>query len=117
MPDIEGGRSRKKRLNLCGPHLKRIRLEKHLTLMDIQATLELDYGIALDRTNLGRIENGERTVTDVEMVVLAHLLGVSLEHLMWGETPLDPDMSTLNGALENVQLRYARRRSNRGDNV
>src|SRR5579859_4578419 len=44
MSDIEGARNRKKRLNLCGPHLRRIRQEKHLTLMDIQATLELDYG-------------------------------------------------------------------------
>lgn len=114
MSDKEGDRSRKreKRLNLCGPHLKRIRQEQHLTLMDVQATLELDYGIALDRTNLGRIENGERTVTDVELVVLAHLLGVSLERLIWGETP--PDRGQLNGALEKVQLRYARRRSSQG---
>jgi len=86
MLDKEENHPSKKRLNLCGPHLRRLRLEQHLTLTSIQATLELDYGIALDRTNLGRIENGERTVTDIELGVLAHLLGVSLEELLWGTT-------------------------------
>jgi hypothetical protein len=115
MSDIEGDRSRKKRLNFCGPNLKHIRHERHLTLMDIQATLELDYGIALDRTNLGRIENGERSVTAVELVVLAHLLEVSVERLLWGETP--PAGGQLNGVLEQVQLRYGRRRSSPSENV
>ena len=115
MSDKEGDRAAKKRLNICGPHLRRIRLEQHLTLVDIQATLELDYGIALDRTNLGRIENGERTVTDIELAVLAHLLGVSLEYLMWGEA--SPDVNQLTGVLEDVQLRYAKRRSTQSENV
>jgi transcriptional regulator with XRE-family HTH domain len=113
--DKEGGRSPKRRLNLCGPHLKRLRLARHLTLVDIQATLELDYGIALDRTNLGRIENGERTVTDTELAVLAHLLGVSLEQLLWGETP--PDVNQIGDVLKNVELRYATRRSNQRENA
>jgi transcriptional regulator with XRE-family HTH domain len=108
MSEKEGDRTSKKRLNLCGPHLRRLRLEQHLTLVDIQATLELDYGIALDRTNLGRIENGERTVTDIELVVLAHLLGVSLEQLLWGEIP--PDAGRIGTALKNVEVRYAARR-------
>ena len=115
MSDKKGDQAAKKRLNFCGPHLKRIRLEKRLTLVDIQATLELDYGIALDRTNLGRIENGERSVTDIELAVLAHLLGVSLDYLLWGQTP--PDLNQLNGALENVKLRYATRRSTQSENV
>jgi transcriptional regulator with XRE-family HTH domain len=115
MAEKKGDRAPKQRLNICGPHLKRIRLEQKLTLVDIQATLELDYGIALDRTNLGRIENGERTVTDVELAVLAHLLGVSLDGLLWGGTP--PDASQIGGALKKVKLRYARRRSSQGENA
>src|SRR5215469_13917496 len=115
MPDTEEGHDSRKRLNLCGIHLRHLRLEKHLTLVDIQATLELDYGIALDRTNLGRIENGERTVTDVELAVLAHLLGVSLDYLLWGKA--SPDMNQLTGTLENVQLRYAKRRTTQSENV
>ncbi len=116
MLDKKGDRKSRKRLNICGPHLKRIRLEQRLTLVDIQATLELDYGIALDRTNLGRIENGERTVTDIELAVLAHLLGVSLEHLLWGGE-MSPDTSQIGGALKKVELRYARRRASQSENA
>lgn len=108
MSDKEEGHDPRKRLNLCGVHLRRIRLEKHLTLVDIQATLELDYGITLDRTNLGRIENGERTVTDVELAVFAHLLGIPVERLLWGET--SPNAGRLGESLKNVELRYAARR-------
>ena len=86
-----------------------------MTLVDIQATLELDYGIALDRTNLGRIENGERTVTDAELAALAHLLGVSLEQLLWGGTP--PDGSQIADVLKNVEVRYATRRANQRENA
>ncbi len=105
----------KRRLNLCGSHLKHLRLQQHLTLVDIQATLDVDYGIALDRTNLGRIENGERTVTDVELAALAHLLGVSLEHLMWGDTP--PTESEVSEVVKRVEIRYATRRSNQSQNT
>jgi transcriptional regulator with XRE-family HTH domain len=108
MPDKEEGHDLRKRLNLCGIHLRRLRLEKHLTLVDIQATLELDYGMSLDRTNLGRIENGERTVTDIELAVFAHLLGVPVEHLLWGGTP--PNAGLLGESLKTVELRYAARR-------
>lgn len=109
MPDKEEDHGPRKRSNLCGVHLRRLRLEKHLTLVDIQATLELDYGMSLDRTNLGRIENGERAVTDVELAVFAHLLGVSVERLLWGETP--PDARLLGDTLKKVELRYATRHS------
>jgi hypothetical protein len=105
----------KMRLNLCGPHLKRLRLEQHLTLVDIQASLELDYGIMLDRTNLGRIENGERTVTDIEVMVLSHLLGVSSERLLWGDEPQTDEI--LGETLSNVKLRYAVRRTDSNDST
>lgn len=108
MPYKEEGYDPRKRLNLCGIHLRRLRLEKHLTLVEVQATLELDYGMSLDRTNLGRIENGERTVTDVELAVFAHLLGVPVERLLWGDT--SPDAGLPGEALKNVELRYATRR-------
>lgn len=104
-----------KALNLCGIHLKRMRLDQHLTLADIQATLELDYGIALDRTNLGRIENGERSVTDIELAVLAHLLGTSVERLLWGET--SPDADQIREVLKEKEVRYATRRPGQSKNT
>ncbi|QBD78586.1 XRE family transcriptional regulator [Ktedonosporobacter rubrisoli] len=111
----EEDRARKKRLNLCGPQLRRLRLEQHLTLADIQASLDVDYNISLDRTNLGRIENGERTVTDIELAVLAHLLGVSLEELLWGTS--SPDASQIGDALKDIEVRYAARRSNQNEDA
>ncbi|HEY0753673.1 MAG TPA: helix-turn-helix transcriptional regulator [Ktedonobacteraceae bacterium] len=107
MPDKEEDHGARRRLNLCGIHLRRLRLEKHLTLVDIQATLELDYGMSLDRTNLGRIENGERTVTDIELAVFAHLLEIPVERLLWGEA--SPNAELPGDLLKNVELRYAAR--------
>ncbi len=107
MSDPEEAHDLRKRLNLCGIHFRRLRLERHLTLVDIQATLELDYGMNLDRTNLGRIENGERTVTDVELAVFAHLLGVPVERLLWGE--IAPQAHLPGDFLKHVELRYAAR--------
>lgn len=89
-------------------------MQQHLTLVDIQVSLELEYGIALDRTNLGRIENGERSVTDVELAALARLLGVTLEKLVWGDKS---DTSQQDEAIRNVKLRYAMRRTNQEKNL
>jgi len=107
MADHDESAELHKRLNLCGVHLRRFRLEKHLTLTDLQAALELDYGIHLDRTNLGRIENGERTVSDVELVVFSHLLNISVEHLLWGDSL--PDANVVRESLKNIEMRYATR--------
>ncbi len=94
--------------NLCGVHLRQIRERQGMELEELQAALDVDYGILIDRTNLGRIENGRRTVSDIELVVLAHLLGVSVEKLLWGDTPPKPD--DLGEILKKVQVRYATRR-------
>jgi transcriptional regulator with XRE-family HTH domain len=103
-----------KPFNLCVIHLRKIRKSLNMNLEDIQAALDLDYGISIDRSNLGRIENGERTVSDIELVVLAHLLGVSVEKLLWGETPPKPD--ELGEILKKVQVRYATGRSRQSEN-
>lgn len=91
-------------LNLCGKRLHQIRKSKNLSLIEIQATLDVDYGIALDRTNLGRIENGKRIVNDIELVILAHLLDVSIENLLWGETT--PKTDELGDILKKVRVRH-----------
>lgn len=100
-------------LNLCGIHLRKIRKSLNMNLEDVQAALDLDYGISIDRSNLARIERGERTVSDIELVVLAHLLGVSIEKLLWGETPPKPD--ELGEILKKVQVRYAAGRLRQGE--
>lgn len=100
----------KKRLNVCGIHLRQIREERGLSLIDIQAALDIDYDISLDRTNLGRIERGTRAVSDIELLVLAHLLDVSIERLLG----LGSDMPEIGKLLQKVQVRHASRR--RGTN-
>ena len=95
----------KKRLNICGAHLRQIREEKGLSLIDIQAALDIDYGISRDRTNLGRIERGTRAVSDIELLVFAHLLDVSVGQLLGLG-----DMPEIGDLLQKVQVRYASRR-------
>lgn len=100
--------SDKKRLNLCGIYLKKFRETQNLTLTDIQAVLEIDYGIHLDRTNLGRIESGSRTVSDIELVVLANLLHVSIEQLLWGAE--DKEIDVKDFINKEVQVSNVKRR-------
>lgn len=107
MADNEETAEIHKRLNLCGIHLRQFRLAHRLTLADLQAALQLDYGIHLDRTNLGRIESGERTVSDVELVIFSHLLNISVERLLWGDAR--PDASAVRESLKHIEMRYATR--------
>ena len=102
----------KKRLNVCGLRLRQIREARGLSLIDIQAALDIDYGIFLDRTNLGRIERGTRAVSDIELLVLAHLLDVSIEQLLG----LDNDMLEIGELLQKVQVRHANRRRSANKN-
>ena len=44
------------------------------------------YGLTLD---LGRLERGQRRVRDHELALLAHVLDVPLERLVWGVEPPD----------------------------
>jgi transcriptional regulator with XRE-family HTH domain len=113
MPKKKTQQDQHEPLNLCGIHLRKIRKSLNMNLDDIQAALDLDYGISIDRSNLARIERGERTVSDIELVVLAHLLGVSIEELLWGETPPKPD--ELGEILKKVQVRYATGRLRQGE--
>ena len=115
MPDDRKPFDQEKRLNLCGIHIKNIRLDQQLTLADIQATLELEYNMFLDRTNLGRIENGERTVTEIELAILANLLGVSIERLLWGE--ISPNSHEMVDVLKKVKVRHATRRPRQSENT
>lgn len=96
----------RKRLNVCGPYLRQIREEKNLSLIDIQAALDIDYGIFIDRTNLGRIESGARTVSDIELLVFAHLLDVSIAQLLG----IEKGLVEIGDLLQKVQARHASRR-------
>lgn len=68
----------------------RIRAARHLhnpklTQDDLIAKMHTRYNIILTKSGLSRIENGQRYVTDQELVAFSKILGVSIEWLL-GET-------------------------------
>src|SRR5688572_17698382 len=74
--------------NLCGGSIRRVRTTKRLTQMDLAAHLEIDFGIEIDRSAVGKIERGERKLTDIELVAFAEALGVSVSDLL-PDSPLE----------------------------
>jgi HTH-type transcriptional regulator, cell division transcriptional repressor len=65
--------------NIIGPQLRRIRLRKSpaVSLEDLAGRLAA-RGVQLDRSAVGRIENGKRYVLDYELKALASALHVPL---------------------------------------
>ena len=59
-----------------------------ITQLDLAARLQL-AGLSIDQSALSKLENGERPVTDIEVVALAKALRVSASWLL-GETDVSP---------------------------
>lgn len=95
-----------KRRNFHGPQIRRIREERKYTLVDLCAILE-EYDYPLDATNLGRLERGERAISDVELHIFANALGVSVADLM--AEPVFVEKEDLINALHHVCRRYPKR--------
>ena len=70
----------KGRKNLCGNLVKEARARLKINQADLAARLQV-AGITMERDSVSRIEIGTRFVTDYELVVLAKVLGVSMEWL------------------------------------
>ena len=70
----------KGRNNLCGNRVKEARARLKINQADLAARLQV-AGITMERDSVSRIEIGTRFVTDYELVVLAKVLGVSMEWL------------------------------------
>ena len=68
----------KGRKNLCGNRVKEARERLKINQADLAARLQV-AGITMERDSVSRIEIGTRFVTDYELVVLAKVLGVSME--------------------------------------
>lgn len=72
------------RKNLCGDRVREARARQKITQTDLAARLQVE-GIVLERDSISRIEIGTRFVADFELVILAKVLGVSLEWLTGGK--------------------------------
>lgn len=72
--------------NLCGKRVKLARIEKDMKQVDLSAALSVDFGIEISQKAVSRLERGVRPVSDIELVALAELLGVTTGWLLFGRT-------------------------------
>ena len=68
-------------MNMIGSNLKRIRTERKMSQQTLSNTLEM-MAIYICRGSISRIEDKQRTVTDIELYGIAKVLGVSILDLM-----------------------------------
>lgn len=73
-------------MNLIGHRVREIRIHKKMSQQKLSDTLEL-MAIYICRGSISRIEDKQRTVTDIELYGLAKALGVPVTELL----PTDKD--------------------------
>lgn len=73
------------RCNLCGQRVAQLRkaMNPKISQRALADLLQL-AGIDVDKNAVQRIESGRRFVTDIELKVLAQVLGVTTEDLLNG---------------------------------
>ena len=69
--------------NLIGKNLKKLRRKLKISQQALSAKLEL-LGVYVCRGSISRIEDGSRTVTDIELFAIADALGVDPKDLYCG---------------------------------
>lgn len=70
-------------MNMIGDQVRRLRLQKGWSQQKISNKLEM-LAIYVCRGSISRIEDRQRTVTDIELFGLANVLGVPIESLFEG---------------------------------
>ena len=76
MPRIIEG----KEMNLIGDRLRVLRKKHHLSQQQLSERLETQ-AVYICRGSISRIEDKSRTVTDIELMGLAKVLGVKIQEL------------------------------------
>lgn len=69
--------------NLIGKRVKQARLfqKSRLTQTNLASKLQIE-GLAIDQSQVSKIENGTRPVTNMEVAIIARILGVSSSWLL-----------------------------------
>lgn len=67
--------------NLCGRRVAQIRKAKKLSQRKLAVKMQL-LGFDVDHYFIRRVENRERFVTDIDLVIIARALGVSITDLL-----------------------------------
>ena len=63
--------------NITGKYIKKIRKEKKITQEDLCARMQV-MGYQISRSDISKIENGKRFISDFEVVGFAKALKVSI---------------------------------------
>ena len=66
--------------NMVGNKIRKLRMEQKMSQQTLSDRLET-MAIYICRGSISRIEDKQRTVTDIELYGLAKVLGVSIEEL------------------------------------
>lgn len=75
-------KSHKPKANVVGPAIRETRVARGRTLVDVAAQLDIDFGIKLDRSALGKIERCKRRISDIELIAIGSVLGVDIMSLL-----------------------------------
>ena len=75
------------RNNICGRNVARYRQERCLSQRQLAKKMQL-AGYDVDHHFIRRIENGQRFVTDIELVALSETLSVSIYDLVDSSIPI-----------------------------
>lgn len=69
--------------NIVGKNVRRFRKKMKMSQQALSNKLEL-LGVYVCRGSVSRIEDGSRTVTDIELLAISKVLGVSINDLFVG---------------------------------
>ncbi|MBE6681085.1 MAG: helix-turn-helix transcriptional regulator [Ruminococcaceae bacterium] len=67
-------------VNITGSQIKELRTKAGLSQRQLSEKLELE-AVYTCRGSISRIENGQRAVTDIELMAIAKVLGVDINML------------------------------------
>lgn len=67
-------------MNMVGDRIRELRISKGMSQQTLSNKLEM-MAIYICRGSISRIEDKQRTVTDIELYGLAQILGVSISEL------------------------------------
>lgn len=80
-------KTKDKKNNICGENLIKIRHSKNISQRELARMMQI-HGYDVDHHFIRRIENGERFVTDIELVALSKVLKVSIMELIDDTIPI-----------------------------
>ena len=67
--------------NICGANIERIRKAQGMKQATLMSKMQL-MGVDINPSSLSKLEGQTRSATDMEMKVIAAILGVSIEELL-----------------------------------